>query len=170
MFFRQRQRRPDRAVYVPRGRRSQTTPRTSTSTSTSKSQCGSVPKTSVFHKENANVIDASNSVISPSQSGEAIEINPQMSEMNSKEATVEEPSIDRQLDVSEQKHNYHIDLPGSLDEHPLTPAKVDSIETMADTDHKNANGSKIETTLNSSDKDYNEDKEFQRASKVRILD
>lgn len=36
---------------------------------------------------------------------------------------------------------------------------------MADTDVK-GEGSKIETVLSNGDKDYNEDKEFQRASKV----
>lgn len=164
MFFRQRQRRPDRAVYVPRGRRSQTTPRTSTSTSTSASHSGSVPKTSVLHKEKANVNDVSNSVISPSQSNEVIETNPQMLGVNSEEVIVKEPLVDHKLDVPQQKSNYSTELPVSPDESPLSSAKVDSIGTMADTDHKN--GSKIETTSNSSDKDYNEDKEFQRASKV----
>lgn len=154
LFFRQRQRRPDRAVYVPRGRRSQTTPRTSTSTPHS----GSVPKAPVLHKESANIIAESNSIISSSQSGETIETNPQIPEVNSKEAIVEEPSIDCKGNVTQQQLNCH----------SQSSPKVDSIEAMADADHINANGSKIETTLNSCDKDYNEEKEFQRASKVFI--
>lgn len=162
LFFRQRQRRPDRAVYVPRGRRSQTAPRTLTS---STPQTGSLPKAPAIHKESANGSAASNSIISSNQSGEIIETNPQIPEVNSKEAIVAEQSLAGKENVSlQQPVNCHRE-----DGNPAPPAKVDSIDTMADADHINANGSKIETTLNSCDKDYNEEKEFQRASKVNIL-
>lgn len=123
---------------------------------------GSVPKAAVIQKESANVVADSNSIISSSQSGEIIETNPQIPEVNSKESILEEPSIDCKENVTHQQINCH-----SQDGNQSSPAKVDSIEAMADADHINANGSKIETTLNSCDKDYNEEKEFQRASKVR---
>lgn len=157
----QRQRRPDRAVYVPRGRRSQTTPRTSTSTTHS----DSVPSTKtspVFNKESANAIADSNSIISLSQSGEIVGHNPPITEENSKIAIVGEPTTDcKEGTVPQQQLNCH-----SQNGSRASPIKVDSNETMADADHINANGSKIDTTLSSCDKDYNEEKEFQRASKV----
>lgn len=116
---------------------------------------GSVPKASVIQKESAHTIAGSSSKVSTSQSGET---NPAIPEVKSKESIVEEQSIDCK-EKDSRRSQY-----GSSS----SPPKVDSTETMADTDHINANGSKIETTLNSCDKDYNEEKEFQRASKVHI--
>ena len=93
-----------------------------------------------------------NSMKSSSHSDEIIETKPQLP--NSKDAIVEAPSIGRKEDASQQQLKHH-----SQDEGPTK-------DTMADADHINANGSKIESKLNSCDKDYNEEKEFQRASKV----
>lgn len=145
---------------MPRGRRSQTTPRLSTSSTV---QSGSVPETSVFHKESANVIAMASSGVSPSQCNGIIEANPRKSETKAKAAIVEEPLINHKQDVLQQRSNSPIDLTVSQDASP-TSTNVETIETMAEA--KTANGSKTETTLNSCDKDYNEDKEFQRASKV----
>lgn len=168
-IFRQRQRRPDRAVYVPRGRRSQTTPRATAATTpsaSSASHSASVPKSSVLHKESENVITTPNSMVSPSQSTDIIETNSQKSEMTPKAPTVkEQPLINHKHDVSQQQTNCHTDLTVGQDE-SLPPTKVEMVDSMAEADHKNANGSNIEMTVNSCDKDYNEEKEFQRASKV----
>lgn len=151
VICRQRQRRPDRAVYVPRGRRSQTTPRTSTTTATTHSD--DTPATKV-------------SIVASSQSGEIVEFSPQIAEENSKIAIVEQATTDCKEDtVSQQQLDCH-----SQNGSPTPLTKVDSNETMTEADHINANGSKIDTTLSSCDKDYNEEKEFQRASKVCPLE
>lgn len=164
LFFRPRQRRPDRAVYVPRRRRSQTPPRAASSHS------GSVPKTPlVFHKENANananVMAVPNLMVSSIQSGEITEINSKMSEINLIETTtVGQPTTDSKQEAAQQQHlNCHTPVfSGGQGESSLSPKKVN----LTDADHKNANGPKIETNLNLSDKDFNEEKEFERASKV----
>lgn len=120
------------------------------------------------HKESANVTAESNSTVSSSQSGEIIETNQQIHDaVAPKKVISEEPSIDCKEDtVSQQQQQLNCH---SQDVSPSSPTKVESIDTMAAADHLNANGSKIETTLNSCDKDYNEEKEFQRASKVHTI-
>lgn len=149
---------------MPRGRRSQTTPRTSTTTTTHSDSVSSV-KAAPVHNTDANAIAEANSIITLSQSGEIVEINAQITEENPKIATAEKPTTDCKEDtVPQQQLNCH-----SQNGKPASPTKIESNETMADADHINANGSKIDTTLSSCDKDYNEEKEFQRASKVFII-
>lgn len=111
------------------------------------------------------MITVANSMVSPSQcNGCIVETNSQKSEKTSTPAIVEEPLHNHKQDVvQQQQSNSPTDLAVSQDESP-TSAKIETIESMAEA--KSANGSKIETTLNSCDKDYNEEKEFQRASKV----
>lgn len=146
---------------MPRGRRSQTTPRPLTTTAHS----DTVPSTKASpesNRESTNAIAESNSIISSSQSAEVVKINPRNLEEKSKIASVQESIANCKEDtVPRQQLNRH----GSLESHTI----VNSIETMADADHINANGSKIDTNLSPCDKDYNEEKEFQRASKVFLL-
>lgn len=149
---------------MPRGRRSQTTPRPSTTTTTTahSDSVSSTKAAPVLNSESANATAEANPIIALSQSGEIVEINAQIVEEDSKPAVVQEPTTDSKEDtVPQQLLNCHSQNGGSA-----SPTKIDSIETMADADHINANGSKIDTTLSSCDKDYNEEKEFQRASKV----
>lgn len=158
--YRHRQRRPDRAVYVPRGRRSQTTPPT-----TAVQNSASTTKDQILNKESVNVISVQNSANESSQSSEIAEINSPKPVIEVEEVKKATPVIDSKQETSKQ-HTKEETL--NKEEHPpplSSPPATDSITEMAETNVK-SEAAKIETTLNSSDKDYNEEKEFQRASKV----
>lgn len=146
---------------MPRGRRSQTTPPTA-------SIAASVSKTQVLDKEHANVILATNSSTNESnQSSKTIETNPQDPVKHANEATVPEPPIETTQDSLKPQLDNHTAFALPIDNPTASPPAIDSIANMADSNTK-CDGGKIETPLNSSDKDYNEEKEFQRASKVQI--
>lgn len=55
--------------------------------------------------------------------------------------------------------------PLEIQEEKTLPQNIDTISNMADTNTR-CEGNKIEAALPTSDKDYNEEKEFQKASKV----
>lgn len=148
MFLRQRRRRPDRAVYVPRGRRSQTTPTTVPPNTDIASKCD------ISDRESAHVIVPSSTTLSPAQNCDSGEIKREKTMIDTKE---------------EVFHTKHTDEPNTSsairrEEPPLT---IKTITDMADTNVK-CEGSRIDLALNTTDKEYNEEKEFQRASKVNI--
>lgn len=154
--FRQRQRRPDRAVYVPRGRRSQTTPPTAQT-----SNSGAAPKTEVFDNESVNVISSSNLAVSPSQSSGAFELKHPNLEIDTQELIVHEEV------VVEPSRNPPSPIAIQAEKPQLQ--NINTISNMADANiNINCEGNKIDGALSTSDKDYNEEKEFQKASKVNI--
>lgn len=120
------------------------------------------------------MIPVSNSSHESSQSSELAETNsqePGVIEVGDAEvAKVQEPVIETKQDSSKHQSNSHsVSTSQEVKQSPPPPPPpqaTDSIANMAETNVKNE-GDKIETPLNSSDKDYNEEKEFQRASKVR---
>lgn len=148
--FRQRQRRPDRAVYVPRGRRSQTTPPTAAVPSSENSS-----KVQVLDKESADVIATSNSTISSNQCSE-------ITELNTQESVIVKKVTNNQHDTTSEQH---IQSKATGKEEPQSIVPI-ATETMTTDTNTKIECSKIENALNSSDKDYNEEKELQRASKV----
>lgn len=158
LFSRQRQRRPDRAVYVPRGRRSQTTPPTAAAPNS-----GNVSKDQTLDKESATVIALTNSTTSPDHSSETTEKNSQETVIANKhkDTTTCEQQFHQQTSLACHEEK-------SLPQNPSPIANTSPIATMTDTIAKNE-CSKIESSLNSSDKDYNEERELQRASKVNLL-
>lgn len=137
VLCRQRQRRPDRAVYVPRGRRSQTTP---PSAPVNNSIAEPVSKTT-------NVIPAAKS-----------------------------PPIENLTNSNPSTHNQVIEPTEKINVvKPIEQIEVIDKKSKQDENHlqnSNINNSTMPklnsgTNHTSSDKDYNEEKEFQRASKVR---
>lgn len=141
---------------MPRGRRSQTTPPTAPV-----SDCDTVSKSLGSDKESVNVIAPPN-LLPTNQSTVTTETT----------ATTEPVIQTKQASnyagcTSEPKSNIIQTPPIAVDEEKphLSPENINSATNMADTDVK-GEGSKIETVLSNGDKDYNEDKEFQRASKV----
>lgn len=142
-------------MYVPRGRRSQTTPPIAATLNSE-----TVTKVQVLDKENAIVIASPNSTASP---------NNQCSE--TAEVRLKEPVIDKKVANNHNKPTteQHFHSPTAQADHAEKPPPQSisfPIAAMTDTNAKNE-CSKIESSLNSSDKDYNEEKELQRASKVR---
>lgn len=150
--FRQRQRRPDRAVYVPRGRRSQTTPPTAPA-----SNCESVSKSP--NSESVNVIAPPN--LAPTR-------QTTVTTESAQPVIITKETSNHTDIVSEPKSNIQPSPIVVVDEEKplLSLENINSVANMTDTNVK-GEGSKIETVLsNNGDKDYNEEKEFQRASKV----
>lgn len=133
---RQRQRRPDRAVYVPRGRRSQTTP-PSASVQTNNS-------TTIQGPKNENSI-ANNSV--PVQSSEIPTI-PNLSP---------EKVIETKKDIV--KNN-------TIKPHPNQNESLPTENFNSASNMSKKSDAKNGSSHITSDKDYNEEKELQRASKV----
>lgn len=154
ILFRHRQRRPDRAVYVPRGRRSQTTP------PTTQTPISGVSNTEVSDRESANVISPTDLASSPSQNSDQFELKHHDLVIDAKKVIVHEEIV--------AEPNSKPQSPIATQEEKPIPQNVNAISTMADTNIK-CEGNKIEGALNNSDKDYNEDKEFQRASKVNLI-
>lgn len=149
-------------MYVPRGRRSQTAPRSAPT-----SNSGSVPKAQVFDKESANVILDTNSTTTPEQNG--CDLTDRAEPINTlKESNILEPKLNIASSNSskpQQQINQTEKSPLPSTQSVSSPTFDCSSETMDNANNKNASG-KIETALKSNDKDYNEEKEFQRASKV----
>lgn len=144
-------------MYVPRGRRSQTTPPTATATNSTSEPTS---KTQVLE----NVISVSNSTIETSQNGDFAETNFQEATVKAKVDPVPESVDEIKQESPKQQINSQSVVASSWLEKPLlSPPATET--NMGDTELHNESG-KIETALNSSNKDYNEEKEFQKASKV----
>lgn len=109
------------------------------------------------------MIPAAKPAISPSQSDEISATHSQEPLTHSKESKVQETVINKEEDIASNEHLNSQSI-ASQEENPPVQT-INSIENMADVNNKSG-GSQIETALNSNDKDYNEEKEFQRASKV----
>lgn len=147
-------------MYVPRGRRSQTTPPIAATPNSE-----SVTKVEVLNKENAIVIASPNSTVSPdNQCSETAEVS-------LKELVIDKKVANNHNKPTTEQHSHSQTVQADHEEKPPPQSISFSIAAMTDTNTKNE-CSKIESSLNSSDKDYNEEKELQRASKVRdfILD
>lgn len=150
-------------MYVPRGRRSQTTPPTAPATN---SNSEPVSKTQVLEKESVNVISLPNSTIEISQNSDFAETNFQEAVIEAKIEPVPEPVDGIKQESPKQPINSQSVVASSwLESPPLSPPATETIAIMTDTELHNEGG-KIETALNSTNKDYNEEKEFQKASKV----
>lgn len=137
-------------MYVPRGRRSQTTP---PAPNVPNSECAT--KVQVLDKESAVVIACPDSKTLPVQHSESTEEKPQKPVINKNTAKGQSQTTSEQLSQTSQK----------CQEEKPPPQKIVPIATMTDTNAK-SECCKIESSLNTSDKDYNEEKELQRASKV----
>lgn len=135
---RQRQRRPDRAVYVPRGRRSQTTP-PSASVQTNNSSSIQSPKNDCPLTNNSAPVQCSDISTTPNLSPEKV--------IETKKEIVKNNNIKPHPNQNESlpTENFH---------------SASNMSKKSDA----KNGSSHIT----SDKDYNEEKELQRASKVHI--
>lgn len=147
-FIRQRQRRPDRAVYVPRGRRSQPA-------SAPTLNSGSVTKNQIVES-----VDSSSPVVSSSHYSDSKHQEPVIDTQEviiNQDVAVEPIGKDQPTLVVEDNRDI------SAETQP-----IDTVTNMADANVK-CEGSKIESSLNTTDKDYNEEKEFQRASKVNAI-
>lgn len=183
---RPRQRRPDRAVYVPRGRRSQTTPPTASTTATSPSKESTnqtktntpianslsthrhatvATKTATTARAHCN---NNSEIIDNRCSGNEHHQQQQQQLPQQFLISIEDPS-------SQVKHNCdHINNSAAALNNCEEQYFDTTIATVNMSSHKANN--KNQSTVNSnnegvpdarnSDKDYNEDKEFQRASKV----
>lgn len=144
---------------MPRGRRSQTTPPTAAAPNS-----GNVSKDQTLDKESGTVIALTNSTTSPDHSSETAEKNSQIAkekENKHKDTTTCEQQFHQQTSLACHEEK-------SPPQNPSPIANTSPIATMTDTIAKNE-CSKIESSLNSSDKDYNEERELQRASKVNLL-
>lgn len=165
-FFRHRQRRPDRAVYVPRGRRSQTTPPTPATASNPINV-----KSKEFEKESVNVISVSNSTNESAECSETVETNPQEPVIKIKEKELKLDQVVKPVADAQQENFKHqinsqsIVTSTCLEKSSHLPKNTETITSMDET-NVNKDVSKIEMALNSNNKDYNEEKEFQKASKV----
>lgn len=133
-------------MYVPRGRRSQTTPPTAQTS-------GSGTKTDVTDRESTNVNPAS----STSQNSDKFELKHHDLVIDTEEVIVHKKKIaeinskpQSSIAIQEEKSKLH---------------NINTITNMADTNIK-CEGNKFEVLSDTSNKDYNEEKEFQRASKV----
>ncbi|XP_055301949.1 uncharacterized protein LOC129568295 isoform X2 [Sitodiplosis mosellana] len=150
---RQRTKRPDRAVYIPRGRRNQTLPPTAQIFNS-----GVASKTEVFDRETTNVITSSNLASSPNQNSATFELKHRDLVIDTKglilhDEITAEPNSKPQSPIAIQAEKAQLQ-------------KINTISNMAETNiNIKCEGNKIEGALNTSDKDYNEEREFQRASK-----
>lgn len=147
------QKRPDRAIYiVPRGRRSQTTQHTAQT-----SNSGAASKTEISERESANVISSSHPPISPSQKSGTFELKSQDLLIDTKELIVHEEIAD-EPNLKPQSIAIQAEIPSEF-KHNMDDANIKCEGNKID----------IDDALDTSDKDYNEEKEFQRASKVHHL-
>lgn len=137
---RQRQRRPDRAVYVPRGRRSQTTP----------------PSASVQINNNSATIQGFSKNESPIANSS---IPVQSSDISTTLNLSPEKVIETKKEIVK---NNNIKSHPNQNESLLTENFNSASNMSKKSDAKNG------STHTASDKDYNEEKELQRASKVNI--
>ena len=103
------------------------------------------------------MISSSNLPLSPSQNSGTIELKNQDLLIDTKELIVHEEIAD--------KPNLK---PQSIAIQAEIPSESELQQNMADANIK-CEGNKIDVALDTSDKDYNEEKEFQRASKVHHL-
>lgn len=138
---------------MPRGRRSQTTPPTAAAPNS-----GNVSKDQTLDKESGTVIALTNSTTSPDHSSETAEKNSQIAKEKE----------NKHKDTTTCEQQFHQQTSLACHEEKSPPQNPSPIATMTDTIAKNE-CSKIESSLNSSDKDYNEERELQRASKVNLL-
>lgn len=132
----QRQRRPDRAVYVPRGRRSQTTP-PSASVSTNNSTTNQGPKNESPIANNLVPVQRSDTSTAPSFSPTKV--------------------IETQKEIV--KNN-------NIKPHPNQNESLPTENFNSASNMSKKSDVKNGSSHNTSDKDYNEEKELQRASKV----
>lgn len=122
------------------------------------SNSGSVPKTLVLDKESVDEISATNVTLSPSQSIDTIELSAETRVTHSKEEHVHNEN------PPEDKTNSQ-ESPLVVQEEKPPSQSINSATDMTDTNAR-IDDTKIEHAQNNSDKDFNEEKEFQRASKV----
>lgn len=172
LITRPRQRRPDRAVYVPRGRRSQTTPPIPLS------QANTAPAANESHSSHSGVACIDHH--SPSEHGPA-EADNRFAHTDQRATrqfviSVEGESVENNCDQT--AWHSHTATAALSDKDIYSEATIPATVATKMSSHQvnqknqcninsnNSNDSVPETRT--SDKDYNEDKEFQRASKVRL--
>lgn len=178
-FSRPRQRRPDRAVYVPRGRRSQTTPPTTTTTVTNPKETEiNLPITnSSTSNRHTTVVTATATAIASTQTrynnnSELIDNNYLGNEHQQEQQppqfliSIEDPSFKYNCDhINNSAAALHSCEEAYFDT-TIAPTNMSSQKINNENQTTaNTNNDGIPDARNS-DKDYNEEKEFQRASKV----
>lgn len=170
---RPRQRRPDRAVYVPRGRRSQTTPPTSSSIISKDSHPDQIRPTVINNTADHNTISLDEPV-APDQSNNCNETDNRFAHTDQ--------SLKQQFLISFEGESVKHNCDHTTNHMRNTAAALNDKDIFLDTsttattnmsshkvNHKNQcniNSNDAVPETRTSDKDNNEEKEFQRASKV----
>lgn len=108
------------------------------------------------------MIPAPKTALLPSQSNEISATHSQEPLAHTKESKVQGTVINKE-DIASKQHLISQTI--AIQEESPPVQTINSMENMANVNDKSG-GSQIEVALNSNDKDYNEEKEFQRASKV----
>lgn len=177
---RPRQRRPDRAVYVPRGRRSQTTPPTSTSPPSTNSPPAAQKDSQPSPPRTTNEQHAS---IQPAPATDTHHQSDNNTDHQQIAHTDQRSNQQYLISVEGESVKHNCDhltnqLPAALNDtdfllDPLATTTIPATNNTNMSSHKlnhrnqcNINSNDAVPETRTSDKDYNEDKEFQRASKV----
>lgn len=147
-------------MYVPRGRRSQTTPPAATTTNLSNSSLGTTPPNSQSPTKIDDTPKLSNVIISTSNSKTGSSFT---SNINRAEATITSDTTIETDQISDVDSNQIVPSRKQPQDTNRSPCNLSPIKNMSAVPVKSDDCSK------KVDKEYNEEKEFQRASKVIVF-